>query len=771
VPRYYRNRSRAPAARAKIRSGLGSTGPVKLRFVPEDQPTALTPGGPSRGATMVRLLGFFLLYVLLAVLATRPLAWRLAEGVPHDLADPVLNTWILWWNAQALPFSAGWWNGPIFHPIPGVLSFSENLVGLAPLTTPLQWLGARPLAAYNAAFILSFALSAFSMHLLGRALGLKTGPCVVAGLAYGFAPYRAVHLAHLQVLSAFHIPLVFLGAHRFVQTGRRPWLALFGAAWLLQGLTNGYFLVFVSVLLGAWLSWFVASAPHRGRVVQLLLAWAVACACLAPVLVRYALWHKHYGLERRMEEIESLSADVLGLIASPPGLAHWAGTTSLTPESCLFPGLTQPAILQAFLVASRGWRRNDESRATLLLAAVAALAATTAAVTAVTGPWRFGLGPLALTVTALSKPLAIAFYGLILAAISSRSLRSAWRSGSVPAFYLLAGVAMMILAFGPNPRARGLKVWDKAPYFYLLKLPGVEALRAPSRFAMPGVFCLTLAGAIGLGRLAERRGRPGQVLVALAAAGVLWDGWLDRLPIHEAPADVALPARGSAASVLELPLGEERDTSAMYRAMAHGLPVVNGYSGYPPPHYLALRLGLARREPGVLGALRERGPVLVLIDPAADDVESLRRLVRSEADARQLEDAGTRSVYLLPREAPHPEPAFGPSVAFTVLHGSPRRGVFRLAEAGPVGGVRLLFGAGVSSLPARVTVEVGDGPGRWTIVWDGPIAARALRGALRDPRRVPVTLETAPASGRLLRIRVDGTWTIEEVVVLRPRAG
>jgi hypothetical protein len=742
----------------------------KLRSVPEDQSAAPTPVGTSPTAA-ARLLGVFLLYAVLAILGTLPLVWRLADGVPHDLMDPILNTWLLWWNAHAVPFSPEWWNGPFFHPIPGVLSFSENLVGLSPLTTPLQWLGVHPLAAYNTAFILSFALSAFSMHLLGRAVGLRTGPCLVAGLAYGFAPYRAAHLAHLQVLSAFFIPLVFLGAHRFVESGHRRWLVLFGAVWILQGLTNGYYLVFVSVLLGAWLLWFVASLPHRGRAVQVLLAWALACACLAPVLVRYAQWHARYGLQRRIEEIESLSADVLGLFGSPRGLAHWPGATSQTPESCLFPGLTLPVILVAFLIASRGRRDVEQGRATLLFAAMAALAAATAAVTALTGPWRWGLGGLALSVSALSKPLAIAFYGLILATISSRTLRNAWRRGSVPTFYLLAGVAMVVLAFGPNPRAGGLRVWDKAPYFYLLKLPGVWALRAPTRFAMPGVFCLTLAGATGLARLVEPRGRRGTIVVVLAAVGVLWDGWLDRIPICEAPADVALPARGSVAAVLELPVGEERDTSAMYRAMTHGLPVVNGYSGYPPPHYLALRSGLDRREPGVLSALREQGPVLVLLDPAAADAESLQRLVRSEADARPLEDAGGRRVYLLPGGRPQPDPALGRSIPFTVLHGSPRRGVFRLAEAGPVGGVMLLFGAGVSTLPARVTVEVGGGPGDWTIVWDGPIAALALRGALRDPRRVPVILETPRASGRLLRIRVDGTWTIEEVVALRPIAG
>lgn len=404
-----------------------------------------------------------------------------------------------------------------------------------------------------------------------------------------------------------------------------------------------------------------------------------------------------------------------------------------------------------------------------LFAAVAALAAVTAAATAAAGPWRLTLAGLTLSVKALSKPLAVSLYALILATISSRRLREAWRRGSVPAFYLLAGAAMLVLALGPNPSAGGLKVWDKAPYFYLLELPGFRALRAPTRFVMPGVFCLAIAGATMLDRLVERRGRRGALLVALAAAGALWDGWLAPFPIREAPERLVLPQE-AAAAVLELPLGEEeRDTSAMYRGMTHRLPVVNGYSGYPPPHYLVLRAGLDRREGGVLEVLRERGPILVLVDQAARGAESLQRLVRSEADVRSLEEHEGRSAYLLPRSQPRPDPALGRRIPLTLRQAGSRRAVFELAHAGPVGGLMLAFGAGASSLPARLTVEVGD-TGDWTTVWDGPTAALALRGALRDPRRVPVILETPGAFGRLLRIRVDGAWTIEEVVARAPGA-
>jgi len=742
--------------------------PAKLCTVPQDRHPTPSPGATSRAAPAVLLLGAFLAYALLAVLATLPLAARLTDAVPHDLTDPLLNTWLLWWNAHVVPFSADWWNGRFFHPIPGVLSFSENLVGLSPLTTPLQWLGVPPLAVYNIAFILSFALSAFSMHLLGRALGLGPGLCFVAGLAYGFAPYRAAHLAHLQVLSAYFIPLVFLGAHRFVDSGRRRWLVIFGVAWILQGLTNGYYLVFVTLLLGAWLAWFVPSMRHRGRALQLLLAWALAGAGLAPVLWRYAQWHAHNGLARTIGEIESLSADVLGLLAAPPGLAHWPSLTSVSLESRLFPGLTLPLILVGFLFAARERRSADGGRVASFFAAVAALCATTAAVTAVSGPWRGQLGGLVVSVKDLGKPLAVALYALVVTVISSRSLRSAWRRGSAPAFYLLAGTAMLIFAFGPSASAGGMKVWDKAPYYYLLKLPGVSALRAPARSAMPGVFCLSLAAAMALGRLAGRKGRSGTVLVALAAAGILGDGWLEPIPIFEVPADITIPARGSVAAVLELPLGVERDASAMYRAMRHGLPVVNGYSGYLPTHYLALLRALERREPGVLAVLREDGPILVLVDRGAADGESLQRLVRSEPDVLPLGEERERSIYLLPRVPRQPPPTLGSRIPITVLHGAPRRGTFELAQPGPVGGLVLMFGGGVSALPSRVTVEVGD-RGDWKTVWLGPVGALALGGALRDPRHVPVILETPPTSGRLLRVRVDGVWTIEEVVALRPR--
>ena len=122
-----------------------------------------------------------LLFLLLAVAWTWPLAANLSLRIPHDPGDPILNTWILWWDAHAIPFSARWWDPPIFYPMAGALALSEHLAGVAIITTPLQWAGVSALATYNIALILSFALSGFFAFLLGRRLTGRRSPVCAQG--------------------------------------------------------------------------------------------------------------------------------------------------------------------------------------------------------------------------------------------------------------------------------------------------------------------------------------------------------------------------------------------------------------------------------------------------------------------------------------------------------------------------------------------------------------------------------------------------------------
>jgi len=88
-------------------------------------------------------------FLLLALALSWPLPLHLANRFTHDPGDPLLVTYLIWWNAHAVPLTQTWWNAPFYAPLPDALALTEHLAGLSPVTTPLQWLGASPLLAYN----------------------------------------------------------------------------------------------------------------------------------------------------------------------------------------------------------------------------------------------------------------------------------------------------------------------------------------------------------------------------------------------------------------------------------------------------------------------------------------------------------------------------------------------------------------------------------------------------------------------------------------------
>lgn len=182
------------------------------------------------------VLWAFLSYCGLTLILTYPLVRHLGGVLPSDLGDPVLNTWILWWNTQAVPLTEAWWSPPVFFPVADTITFSENLLGLLPISAPVQWLTGNPILAYNVAFLLSFALSGLTAYLLCRDLTGRHDAAWIGGLVFAFAPYRFDHLSHLQLLSWYWLPVIPLALHRYVRDGQTRWLGWFGLAYVLQGL-------------------------------------------------------------------------------------------------------------------------------------------------------------------------------------------------------------------------------------------------------------------------------------------------------------------------------------------------------------------------------------------------------------------------------------------------------------------------------------------------------------------------------------------------------
>ena len=126
----------------------------------------------------------------------------------------------------------------------------------------------------------------------------------LAGLAFGFAPYRMAQFAHVQVLSAYWMPLALAGLHRYFQDRRRRWLVLFAG-----GVADaGAGVRLLPVLpVGAHRA-LAALVPRRTRA----LAGAAARrarvgrgrrCCWRPVLYGYWTYQRAYGLRRGPDEI------------------------------------------------------------------------------------------------------------------------------------------------------------------------------------------------------------------------------------------------------------------------------------------------------------------------------------------------------------------------------------------------------------------------------------------------------------------------------------
>ena len=302
-----------------------------------------------------------IMYTAVTLVATYPVIVHLRAAVPQDLGDPLLSASILWWNAHVLPLSERWWNGFAFYPATGTIAFSDHRLGLSLLASPLQWLGCGPITAYNVAWLATFPLCALAAHALVLTLTQRQDAALIGGLAYGFNPYRVAHLAHLELLAAFGMPLALAALHRFANDRRSGWIGILAMALVVQGLCTTYYLMFFCVFLALWVLWFVR-VPEWRVGIAILAGCLASAVAIGPILLGYWRIHQHYGFARILPEVLFYSADVSSLFAGTTLLSVWHRTASInpSPELQLFPGLT--ITLLAVIGLATGIRREPDSR-------------------------------------------------------------------------------------------------------------------------------------------------------------------------------------------------------------------------------------------------------------------------------------------------------------------------------------------------------------------------------------------------------------------------
>src|SRR4051812_28922415 len=183
------------------------------------------------------------------------------------------------------------------------------------------------------------------MFLLGRELTGSAAAGFVAGLAFAFAPYRIASIPHLQVLSSAWMPFVLVGLHRYFATGRLLPLGGAAAAWLVQNLSCGYYLLFFSPIVAIDIAWEMTRRglwTDRRTLARVTVFVALVLAATVPFLLPY-LELRRLGFDARsLDETRRFSADVYAYFTADPNLHLWGSIADAWPkaEGLLFPGLT-----------------------------------------------------------------------------------------------------------------------------------------------------------------------------------------------------------------------------------------------------------------------------------------------------------------------------------------------------------------------------------------------------------------------------------------------
>ena len=641
----------------------------------------MTPRPRSGQAARARGCYVAAAYFAIAIVVTWPLARGLASDVAWDLGDSVLNMWILAWDCEQFrgiffghySHLRHFFDANIFHPAPLTLAYSEHLVPQALQIFPLYALTKNPILCYNVLFLSTFVLSGLGMFLFARELTGNTAAAFVGGLLFAFAPYRVPQSSHLQVLSSQWMPFALYGFRRWAESGRTRALAGATASTVLQGLSCGYYLLYFSPFAAAyvtWELWRVGCIRNRRAWLSLAVAALVAAVVATPFVLPYVAVTSQLKLSRSLGETTRLSADVYSYATASVAERFWGSRLSdifQKREGELFPGVV-PVVLALIGLASwqrvrveRGGPSTSRDRAAWLFWALAIAHVIAAAVVIVfrrltLNLWLFDVRLIDATQLLLRAAIAYAIALWLSRPFRQRAVGFMRTRG----FFVTALLAAFWLSLGPSPQVLGRPLDLASPYRFLWDhVPGFDGLRVPARLAMIVTLMLAVLGSFGAAVVA--RHRHGRAVLAVLSAAFLFEasaapfvvnGMTPIRDYNQPSARLEIPSRApgvynavsrlpAGATLADLPFGQaDYDLRAMFYSIDRWRPILNGYSGFFPPHYgrATVALNEVPRHPDFsMTTLRELGATHVIVHEDAyldnegrDTTATLRRLGATE---------------------------------------------------------------------------------------------------------------------------------------------
>jgi hypothetical protein len=525
---------------------------------------------------------------------TWPLAAHL-DTAASDLGDPILNAWIIDWDCHALlhaPLRI--FDAPAFYPSKYPLAYSENMIGIALAVLPLHVFGASALTKYNVALLLGYAFSAWAGFLLARLVTRNNLAAFVAGLLYGFVPYKLEHLAHIQIIWSAWPALTFAAIVAYRRTASWRNVALLASTFVFAAITNIYFFLFTGAA-AALTFVLIAVAERRDRAFWLRLAasLAIAALVLVPILRPYSEVSKTYNMRRGAGESRGASAMPLDWLMTSERSRLYGPLIDrdlVQPERGLFPGLLLPFFsLGAFLLIPR--RRDDVAPAAArkpprwLDAIIVLLALLTYFGMIVPSSGAFGTAtnPAMLLTIAIVARLAIK----LPRSLGEGNLRTAIASSRFPLELWIAALWIVIGVLG----SFGMRTFFHNFLFH--HLPGFRATRVPPRWAIIAYSGLAVWAAAAIAQLRPKRRFAALQIAALLVVLALIDVWphvrWEHALTAQAPVDRWIASEKPGPFFLIPANRFDAIYDGLLRNTTHHQPMFNGLSGFEPPLHRELR--------------------------------------------------------------------------------------------------------------------------------------------------------------------------------------
>jgi len=588
--------------------------------------------------SVAREVAAFVFYLLLAIVVTWPLAIRLSTGV-SDPGDPLLNAWILNWDCYAFTHQPlHLFAAPIFSPAHLPLAYSENMVGIAILIFPFYLLGANAIALHSIAVILGFAMSGYGAYVLARMVSRSVPASLLAGIFHAYLSFRISHLSHVQIIWGGWLPLILAALIALHRNPSRRNAFLFAAAFVMNGLTNIYWLMFSSAAVGMTIWMYAIADGGFDRVYRrrLLFAMIGAGIVLLPFLAPYAIVSNEYHMQRNIGDALSGSASWSDWLVPAPNNALWGSIVDPAlprAERHLFPGLLPLLLLAAAIFwsavaeppLSKAVAPPPHSKkidvAIVILAIFAYLGLVAPGI-------RWGFGKVTLLAwSGADIPLMlmliliiVRFTRAIPQALGGGNLRSRLEQSR---FSIDAWAAMVWIVVG-FVGAFGLNGFFSEFLFRRTVL--FRSVRAMARFASVSYAGLAVWMALGVVALLTVIRRP--TLRAVTIALLFVAQLIDVSPrlmwqyVYAPPTEAQLWLRDHrdaiGGSTLELPMNNW-GTPFLYLigATVHHSPIMNGTSGFEPPLHRKLRESDEKFifDDAFLDALEHNGCALILVHP------------------------------------------------------------------------------------------------------------------------------------------------------------